>query len=152
MPAEVHGGDLREQAQGKCSEMDSPHSETGGTQGGVMDLGEAKRSPNSQGQCLSNTIWGKVPESRNPPRDQASCSDVGWGGHWASCGQDRVALRLFTDPTLTALAVEGSSARPSLGLNSLAMAGLGSRLWGFDWQAGPMDWIGSETLTRPGLG
>lgn len=54
-------GDPWEAGSGKCHEMDPPYSQTGGRGVGVIDPGEAKRSPEPWGQYWSNTIWGESP-------------------------------------------------------------------------------------------
>lgn len=60
-------GDPWETGLGECHEMDPPHSQTGGRGVGVVDPGEAKRSPEPWGQCWSSTIWERVPESGDTP-------------------------------------------------------------------------------------
>lgn len=49
------------QALGECNEMDSLHPKMG-----AKGVG-GKRSPEPGGQCLSNTMWGRGPESGNAP-------------------------------------------------------------------------------------
>ena len=90
------------QALGECNERDSLHSKMGAKGEGVMDPGEAKRSPEPGGQCLSNTVWGRGPESANAPGTRPHA--LVWPGKVIGPhhGQDVVALRLCTHPTLIA--------------------------------------------------
>ena len=108
-------GDPWEAGSGKCHEMDPPYSQTGGRGVGVVDPGEAKRSPEPWGQCWSNTILGRVPESGDTPGTRPHA--LVWPGKVSGQHHDPLTSHTPHIPSLTCLGVQAT-------LNTLAKADL----------------------------